>query len=482
MLAERLRDIYLQATSDSADVRELATSLSELPGLEETVLRYTRLFYGRVAGNVSDGGRAVVILGPKVLGHIAVQHRLVAGLDDAALPDGVSNRLWSDWLHRALAARFLATRTRTVHPDLAFTAGLALEWGVGPMLAHHGQHLRWLGKIRTQSGPRRLELERELYGETHIDAFMQRASEWDLPEWLSTIVRTHRLPVEDRAPAELAALHRICAWASALGEAITNPAAGPALEACVRSATALGVHPEDAWQIVGKVLRWTEATAEALDVHVHTQPTVEDLRARTGDYDSLHGDSDWASIVQAENDHLREQVADLRAALARAERQDPITHLPTHDTFLELADTALAQARAEDAGATMLLVDLDDFTDFNTRYGHRVGNRILDLVAQRLRGVTRQDNVIGRVGPDAFAILIPGDVRTAQVVAERARAAIEALHLDTAAMRIETTATVFGVAWPHLGKADSAGSMLNAACRLRRSPTVRWRNRTVWTD
>ena len=69
----------------------------------------------------------------------------------------------------------MATRTKAVHPDLAFTAGLALEWGVGPMLIEHGQHLRWLAQVRNNIGAARMDAEREFYGETHMKAFDRQA-------------------------------------------------------------------------------------------------------------------------------------------------------------------------------------------------------------------------------------------------------------------------------------------------------------------
>ena len=474
------RDLFKVSESGGSDVRRLAEQMATIRGLPETVLRYTQLFYRRVGEGLTDPTRAAVILGPRVVGHIAIQHGLANGMDAARLPNGVGQRLWSDCIHRALAARFLAQRTKAVNADLAFTAGLALEWGVGPMLIERGQHLRWLAQIRTETGERRTRLEKELYGETHMAAFDDVAQQWGLPPWITGIVHLHKAPVEDDTPVETAALQRICAWADQLGEAMTSPAAGPALDECVRAAGSVGVHPDDAWRIVELVLRMTPSTAEMLDVDVSPQPTLENLRSRTGDYKSLH-DSEWANLVQQENDRLRDELSEARAELARASREDPLTRLPTMRAFLDLGDTALRRAVADNQGATLILVDLDDFNEINARHTMHTGDKLLVHVAKRLRGVTKSDNVLARVSSNTYAILVPGDIRTGQVIGERARACVEALHLDIGGSRIGVTATVVGVSMEELADDVQTEHLMSAAYRHAKQAAGNVRNRVVWT-
>jgi diguanylate cyclase (GGDEF)-like protein len=479
---ENLRDIYTSASSEVADVRALGVAIGSVRGLSEVVLRYTHLFYGRVAGNVTDATRAAVILGPRVVGHIAVLHQLVCASDELGLPDAVASRLWSDWIHRALAARLFAEKTRGVHPDLAFTAGLALEWGIAPVLAEKGQHLKWLGQVRTHQGTKRTELERQMFGETHVESFARAARQWGLPEWLPAIVKLRRMTVDPASPPETAALHRAAAWGDEVAEAITSPAAGPALEDCVRSAVALGMTDEDAWVLIRQVIRLTPATASMLDVPCAPQPSVEDLMERKGDYQSIQLGGEWVALVQAENDRLRDQINDLKAQLDRAEKQDRVTGLPGHDAFIELASAAVERCRDQGDALSVILVDLDDFVELNGRFGHKVGNQLLALVATRLRGVTRADNVLARVGPDAFAILVPGEVRTGQVVAERARAAVEALHLDTQGRRIQVTANVVGVPFTSFPNEADGGAVLTTALQVRKTPAGRVRNKLVWSE
>lgn len=473
------RALFDVSESGGADVQKLAQQMSRVRGLPETVLRYTQQFYKRVGDGLTDPTRAAVILGPRVVGHIAIQHRMATGLDSARLPNGVGHRLWSDCIHRAVAARLMALRTKAAHPDLAFTAGLALEWGVGPMLITHGQHLRWLAQVRNNLGAARLNAEREFFGETHMTAFDRQAKAWGLPPWLIAIVHLHKEPVSSTTPVETAGLQRICGWADDLAEAINAPAAGQELERVVSAATSLGVHPDDAWRIINKTLSLTPSIAEMLDVDVSDQPTVDDLKARTGDYRSLHG-GEWAALVQAENERLRAELDEAQASLARSSREDPVTRLPTHKAFLELADKTVKRSTAPDSTHSMVVVDIDNFNEVNERHGFAVGDNLLATVATRLRGVTAADNVYGRVGGNTFAIFIPGDARTGQVIAERARACIEGMHLDVGPARIVVSATVVGVAQNDPTSPDTVKTLLTRAFRELKAAGSKIRNRVLW--
>jgi len=76
-------------------------------------------------------------------------------------------------------------------------------------------------------------------------------------------------------------------------------------------------------------------------------------------------------------------------------------------------------------------VDLDDFKQINTRYGHLNGSRVLVDVAAVLRRGTRSCDVVARFGGDEFVVLLPGtDERGAAVVAGRLREQIADVELN----------------------------------------------------
>ena len=114
----------------------------------------------------------------------------------------------------------------------------------------------------------------------------------------------------------------------------------------------------------------------------------------------------------------------LSAAEERRERQresDRVTYLAFHDELTDLPNRtlmfdrlrqALLEARREMRPVSLLELDLDGFKEINDSLGHHAGDRVLQIVAGRLRTVLRQSDTVARLGGDEFAMLLPSTDRT----------------------------------------------------------------------
>jgi diguanylate cyclase (GGDEF)-like protein len=71
------------------------------------------------------------------------------------------------------------------------------------------------------------------------------------------------------------------------------------------------------------------------------------------------------------------------------------------------------------------MFDLDHFKSINDRFGHAVGDEALRVFAQVLTNSMRASDVIGRLGGEEFAAIVPGDIDVAAKIAERIRAGFE---------------------------------------------------------
>lgn len=96
-------------------------------------------------------------------------------------------------------------------------------------------------------------------------------------------------------------------------------------------------------------------------------------------------------------------------ARARAEEQlrDPLTGLPNRQWLLERIWTTLDDAERAGKRAALMLIDLDRFRSVNDTLGHRAGDRLLLLIAERLRSALPRGAEAARLGGDEFAVLLP---------------------------------------------------------------------------
>ncbi|MEO8751485.1 MAG: diguanylate cyclase [Casimicrobiaceae bacterium] len=86
-------------------------------------------------------------------------------------------------------------------------------------------------------------------------------------------------------------------------------------------------------------------------------------------------------------------------------RHDALTSLVNREVLLEHIADAVERVARGGARFAVHFIDLDRFKPVNDRFGHAVGDKVLALVAQRMRQVARDVDVVARLGGDEFAIL-----------------------------------------------------------------------------
>jgi diguanylate cyclase (GGDEF)-like protein/PAS domain S-box-containing protein len=180
----------------------------------------------------------------------------------------------------------------------------------------------------------------------------------------------------------------------------------------------------------------------------------------------------WSTDVDGE----RRFHSFVRDISERKRMEAQLTHQAFHDALTGLANRTLFHDRLEHAlqrpgaGVGVVFCDLDDFKTVNDSMGHAAGDRLLLVVAERLRSALRPSDTLARLAGDEFAVLVE-DASDAQVdaVAERLLEALAApVPLDgrevlaRASLGVATTAT--------LTAAEEAAGQVEAGDSGTRSP------------
>jgi diguanylate cyclase (GGDEF)-like protein/PAS domain S-box-containing protein len=105
------------------------------------------------------------------------------------------------------------------------------------------------------------------------------------------------------------------------------------------------------------------------------------------------------------------------ARVAHMAHHDALTGLPNRVLLRLRMEEALARMRRTGNGVATLCIDLDNFKSVNDTLGHPCGDHLLQRIAERIRGVMRDEDTAARLGGDEFAILLANVAEPAEVAA-----------------------------------------------------------------
>jgi diguanylate cyclase (GGDEF)-like protein len=107
---------------------------------------------------------------------------------------------------------------------------------------------------------------------------------------------------------------------------------------------------------------------------------------------------------------LRDKNQQLQRSLARVEElaaTDPLTGLYNRRHFSQLLEQLFAETQRYSKDLTCVMIDLDDYKHLNDRYGHQMGDQLLELSAKVIKANLRRMDVAARYGGDEFVLLLP---------------------------------------------------------------------------
>jgi len=125
--------------------------------------------------------------------------------------------------------------------------------------------------------------------------------------------------------------------------------------------------------------------------------------------------------------------------------QDDLTETFNRRAFFSAVSMAFDEAQQRNTPLSVLMIDLDHFKQINDDWGHAIGDNALRLIGHLLRKELRERDIIGRIGGEEFAVVLPTTSPTqAQAIANRLRECIAEEGREIGGVALQLSASIGG--------------------------------------
>ena len=207
--------------------------------------------------------------------------------------------------------------------------------------------------------------------------------------------------------------------------------------------------------------RHVERQLRKLGLRADEPPTIEEWQGFLGRVSAAYADTDQQRyLVERSMRISSEEMAQLHERLRHQMHTDTLTGLANRRAVTTLLADRLA-AQHDDERTSLLFIDLDEFKLINDSFGHRAGDQVLTVVAERLRSLVSDGQTPGRLAGDEFVVVAPNTpLAEAFDLAQRIAAKV------CAPMNVEGRVLTIGAS---IGVAIAGGERCNIGDLMRRA-------------
>ncbi len=140
--------------------------------------------------------------------------------------------------------------------------------------------------------------------------------------------------------------------------------------------------------------------------------------------------------LEKESQQIKENLKQARDQALR----DPLTQLPNRLAYEERLETEISRHQRTGSPLSLIIWDIDFFKEINDTFGHKAGDKTLQIIAKLLQENCRKMDFVSRFGGEEFIMLLADTgVEAAQVIAEKLRKTIESAGFNSSGNKIKIT-------------------------------------------
>ena len=477
----------LRAASDpTVSLTELSKLVSSEPSFTVELLRVANsAFYARKEPIVG-ATRATVALGARAVRNLAVGHVLRVAAENLDVGELDLNQFWEDSVRKSAIAQVLGEMAGCEDPEDCATIGLIQDGGILIMAATWPQFTRQLQHHSRKPGAQRIHLERQLCDINHAELFGHVSSRWGLPADIVDAIAGHHNPEARGGTRRANRLLEIARVTDSISDVFAAPHNGDAIKIAVASLRKLPSRQEIPLSEVISIVE-QRAPAIARDQRVNyreAQPISELIAEAVAAMVQIAHQYEHATLELEQRLEERQQMTrrleHSNSQLTRLATTDALTGISNRRYFTEVLKHTIDDGARSKRPTSLLMFDLDHFKNVNDSHGHAAGDDVLRLVAERVGRVLRPSDLLGRLGGEEFAIVLPDtNERSGQSVTERARLAVSREPIRTrGGVLIPVTASFGGITARGRASADRMLGLVDEAMYASKGAG---RNAISWT-
>ncbi len=347
------------------------------------------------------------------LRNLLLTTKFIDDTDDSSLGIDEHQRfqwIWERNLCCAVAARVIAERLNKPNPHIYHTLGLLLNIGVLFLLQNFPSEYSPIIDRWRQEGGCLTDLEKDTIGVDHTAVGQQIAHSWHFGPIVECVIKFQNFETEWKCP-EIES--RIIDLASLTTSVFFENSNITYVERTLNAAGKyFNIRRDEMINLLQQIILIADNAAMKMIVQAgRTMPYIEmlqrinrELGQATLTYEQMVLELE---IAMRKAEQLAKRLEEANQKLREAANIDGLTHIFNRRYFEEFANWNFNRAVRYGATLGCLMIDIDHFKSVNDTYGHLIGDRILQGVAEILRSKLRNTDILARYGGEEFVVLLP---------------------------------------------------------------------------